>query len=179
MVTKSEEIKKPRRDREDRPRKEDDGFDKILVQIRRVTKVVKGGRTMRFSAVVVVGNRKGSVGIGTGKAGEVPVAIDKATMAAKKNLKQVTILNGTIAHETIASYGTSKVLMLPAKEGTGIIAGGGARSVLELAGIKDIVTKIHGSTNKLNCVKATIKGLTSIRTKEQIAALRGKSVEEI
>ncbi|MBO4412776.1 MAG: 30S ribosomal protein S5, partial [Clostridia bacterium] len=136
----------PRRDR--KPREEKSEFDKVLVAVRRVTKVVKGGRTMRFSALVVVGDRKGSVGIGTGKAKEVPSAIDKATMQAKANMKKISIINGTIPHETVGKYGTSKVLMLPAKVGTGIIAGGSARAVIELAGIKDIVTKIHGSTNK-------------------------------
>ena len=134
---------------------------------------------MRFSAVVVVGDRKGNVGIGTGKAKEVPAAIDKATLQAKTNMVKINIVNGTIPHETIGKYGTSKVLMLPAKEGTGIIAGGSSRAVIELAGIKDIVTKIHGSTNKINCVRATLKGLSSIRTVEQVARLRGKNPEEI
>ena len=134
---------------------------------------------MRFSAVVVVGDRKGNVGIGTGKAKEVPAAIDKATLQAKTNMVKINIVNGTIPHETIGKYGTSKVLMLPAKEGTGIIAGGSSRAVIELAGIKDIVTKIHGSTNKINCVRATLRGLSSIRTVEQVARLRGKNPEEI
>lgn len=167
----------PRRDR--KPREEKSEFDKVLVAVRRVTKVVKGGRTMRFSALVVVGDRKGSVGIGTGKAKEVPSAIDKATMQAKANMKKISIINGTIPHETVGKYGTSKVLMLPAKVGTGIIAGGSARAVIELAGIKDIVTKIHGSTNKINCVRATLKGLTGLRTVEEVARARGKQPEEI
>ena len=166
-----------RRDR--KPREEKSEFDKVLVAVRRVTKVVKGGRTMRFSALVVVGDRKGSVGIGTGKAKEVPAAIDKATMQAKANMKKISIINGTIPHETIGQYGTSRVLMLPAKVGTGIIAGGSARAVIELAGIKDIVTKIHGSTNKINCVRATLKGLTGLRTVEEVARARGKQPEEI
>lgn len=166
-----------RRDR--KPREEKSEFDKVLVAVRRVTKVVKGGRTMRFSALVVVGDRKGSVGIGTGKAKEVPSAIDKATMQAKANMKKISIINGTIPHETVGKYGTSKVLMLPAKVGTGIIAGGSARAVIELAGIKDIVTKIHGSTNKINCVRATLKGLTGLRTVEEVARARGKQPEEI
>lgn len=166
-----------RRDR--KPREEKSEFDKVLVAVRRVTKVVKGGRTMRFSALVVVGDRKGSVGIGTGKAKEVPSAIDKATMQAKANMKKISIINGTIPHETVGKYGTSKVLMLPAKVGTGIIAGGSARAVIELAGIKDIVTKIHGSTNKINCVRATLKGLTGLRTIEEVARARGKQPEEI
>ena len=177
---KREDFRKDRRqDRRERKPPEDSEFDKVLVSVRRVTKVVKGGRTMRFSAVVVVGDRKGNVGIGTGKAKEVPAAIDKATLQAKTNMVKINIVNGTIPHETIGKYGTSKVLMLPAKEGTGIIAGGSSRAVIELAGIKDIVTKIHGSTNKINCVRATLRGLSSIRTVEQVARLRGKNPEEI
>jgi small subunit ribosomal protein S5 len=178
-VAEQKELRKSRGPREERPRREEDGFDKNLVAVRRVTKVVKGGRTLRFSAVVVVGDHKGNVGMGIGKAKEVPVAIDKATMAAKKDMKPINIVNGTIPHEITGKYGTSKILMLPAKPGSGIIAGGGARAVLELAGVQDIVTKIHGSTNKINSVRATLNGLRAVRTKEQIAALRGKSVEEI
>ena len=160
-------------------RREDSEFDKKLVEIRRVAKVVKGGRTMRFSALVVVGNRKGLVGIGTGKSAEVPEAIEKATAAAKKNLITVPIVGTTIPHSVTGKYGSSSVLMLPAKEGTGVIAGGAARSIIDLAGIKDIVTKIHGSTNKINCVKATMNGLVALRTREEIAARRGKAPEEI
>jgi small subunit ribosomal protein S5 len=166
-------------DRRERSPKQDDEFDKELVAVRRVTKVVKGGRTMRFSAVVVVGNHKGTIGLGTGKAREVPEAIDKATLQAKNNFKKINIVNGTIPHNSIGKYGTSTILMFPGKEGCGVIAGGSARAVLQLAGIKDVVTKIHGSTNKINCVKATLKALTSIRTKEEVAAIRGKSVNEI
>lgn len=176
-----DDVRRDRRnDRRERAAKNDDGFDKELVAIRRVAKVVKGGRTMRFSALVVVGNRKGLVGVGTGKAKEIPMAIDKATMQAKNNLRKINIEDErTISHNTIGKYGTSKVLMFPAKEGTGVISGGSARAVIELAGIKDIVTKVHGSRNKINCVKATLEGLASIRTKEEVAALRGKKVEEI
>ena len=177
---KRDDFKRDRRqDKRERKPREDSEFDKVLVAVRRVTKVVKGGRTMRFSALVVVGDRKGRVGIGTGKAKEVPAAIDKATMQAKTNLINVNIVNGTIPHDVIGKYGTSKVLMLPAKEGTGIIAGGSARAVIELAGIKDIVTKIHGSTNKINCVRATLRGLASLRTREEVAKARGKKPEEI
>ena len=179
IVKDEKKFRKDRRERRERKPREDSEFDKVLVSVRRVTKVVKGGRTMRFSAVVVVGDRKGDVGIGTGKAKEVPSAIDKATLQAKTNMVKINIVNGTIPHETIGKYGTSKVLMLPAKEGTGIIAGGSSRAVIELAGIKDIVTKIHGSTNKINCVRATLKGLSSIRTVEEVARLRGKNPEEI
>lgn len=179
IVKDEKKFRKDRRQTRERKPREDSEFDKVLVSVRRVTKVVKGGRTMRFSAVVVVGDRKGNVGIGTGKAKEVPSAIDKATLQAKTNMVKINIVNGTIPHETIGKYGTSKVLMLPAKEGTGIIAGGSSRAVIELAGIKDIVTKIHGSTNKINCVRATLKGLSSIRTIEEVARLRGKNPEEI
>ena len=171
--------KKERAKLEERVKREDDGIEKNLVAVRRVTKVVKGGRTMRFSALVVVGDKKGNVGLGIGKAGEVPAAIDKATAFAKKHMVHVAIVDGTIPHEIIGKYGTSKVHLFPAKPGTGVIAGGSARSVLELAGVKDVVTKIHGSTNKINCVKATLRGLAEIRTKEQIAAMRGIPVEEI
>lgn len=174
-----EDFKRERKGSERRSRREESEFDKALVSVRRVTKVVKGGRTMRFSALVVIGDRKGTVGIGTGRAKEVPSAIDKATLQAKNNLKKINIVNGTIPHDVVGKYGTSKVLMLPAKQGCGVIAGGGTRAVLELAGIKDIVTKIHGSTNKINCVRATLRGLESLRTKEEVALARGKSVEEI
>ena len=167
--------------KEDRkPRVEvSDGFDKKLVEVRRVVKVVKGGRTLRFSALVVVGNKNCQVGYGIGKAAEVSVAVEKATQSAKRNLINVPIVNGTIPHEVIGKYSSTSIIMLPSKQGTGIIAGGAARAVLELSGIKDITAKNHGSTNKINGVKATIQGLLSLRTKEQIAELRGKSVEEI
>lgn len=173
-----EKVKKERPRRDDK-RHEDDGFDKVLVNVRRVTKVVKGGRTMRFSAMVVVGDRKGSVGIGIGKANEVPSAIDKATMAAKKNLIKISTQDTTIPHEIVGKFGSSTVHLIPAKTGTGVIAGGAARSIIELAGIKDIVTKRHGSSNKINLVKATLNGLKALKTKEEIAARRGLNVEEI
>jgi small subunit ribosomal protein S5 len=166
-------------DRHERAPKQEDEFGKELVAVRRVAKVVKGGRTMRFSALVVVGDHKGTIGIGTGKAREVPEAIDKATLQAKNNLRKINIVNGTIPHNSIGKFGTSTIIMFPGKEGCGVIAGGSARAVLQLAGIKDIVTKIHGSTNKINCVKATLKALTSIRTREEVAAICGKSVNEI
>ena len=173
------DFKKDNRGRRDDRRKEVSDIDKVLVSVRRVTKVVKGGRTMRFSAMVVVGDKKGKVGIGIGKANEVPPAIDKATAVAKKHMQAVNSVNGTISHEVIGKFGTSEILMIPAKEGTGLIAGGSARAVLELAGLTDVVTKIHGSTNKINVVKATFDGLNKIKTKEQIAEKRGKAVEEI
>lgn len=182
----AEEIKKKKEDkpannnrRERAQKKEDDGMDKRLVSVRRVTKVVKGGRTMRFSALVVLGDGKGNVGMGIGKANEVPNAIDKATVVAKKNMKKVAIVDGTIPHETTGKYSTTSILMMPAEEGHGVIAGGAARAVLEVAGVKNIVTKIHGSTNRINVVRATLNGLLSLKTREEIAARRGKKPEEI
>ncbi len=173
--------KKFDRKKTDKPvtRREDSEFDKKLVEVRRVAKVVKGGRTMRFSALVVVGNKNGLVGIGTGKANEVPEAVEKATASAKKNLISVPIVETTIPHDVIGKFSSCSVHMFSAPKGTGIIAGGSARAVIELAGIKDIVTKAHGSNNKINGVKATVEGLKKLRTREEIAALRGKSVEEI
>ena len=163
-----------------KPRVEEkDEFDKKLLEVRRVTKVVKGGRTMRFSALVVVGDKKGRVGMGTAKAAEVPMAVEKATKAAKKNLVAVPVVNGTIPYEAIGKFSTTRIIMLPSKAGTGVIAGGAARSVFELAGYTDITSKIHGSTNKINTVRATLNALKNMRTAEQIAMLRGKSVEEL
>ena len=165
--------------RERAPRREASEFDKQVVQVRRVQKVVKGGRTLRFSALVVVGDRKGRVGIGIGKSKEVSAAIEKATTVAKKNVVNIPIVNNTIPHNTIGKFSATSILLLPAPEGTGVIAGGSARSVIELAGIKNIVTKRHGSSNRMNCVKATMAGLLSLKTKEEIARRRGKAVEEI
>ena len=152
--------------------------DKV-VTIKRVTKVVKGGRTMSFAALVVAGDKKGRVGMGTAKASEVPMAIAKAEKAAKKNLVNVPIVNGTVPYEAIGKFSTTRVIILPSKPGTGIIAGGAARAVFELAGYTDITAKIHGSTNKINTVRATLNALKNMRTAEQIAMLRGKSVEEL
>lgn len=158
---------------------ERDEFQKKLVAVNRVTKVVKGGRNMRFSALVVVGDEKGLVGVGMGKAAEVPEAIEKATADAKRHMIRVPLVGTTIPHEVVGVFGRGKVLMIPAEEGTGVIAGGSARSVLELAGIKNIRTKSYGTNNKINCVKATLEGLRSLRTVEEVAKMRGKSVEEI
>lgn len=183
----AEEVKKnktekpqnnPRRERPAK-REENDGLDKRLVHVRRVTKVVKGGRTMRFSALVVIGDGKGNVGMGIGKANEVPNAIDKATVVAKKNMKKIAIVEGTIPHETVGKFSTTSILMLPASEGRGVIASGAARAVLEVAGVKNIVTKIHGSSNRINVVRATLNGLLTLKTREEIAARRGKKPEEI
>lgn len=173
------ERKGGRRPNRDRDNKEDDGLIKKLVAVNRVTKVVKGGRTMRFSALVVVGDGKGMVGIGMAKAAEVPQAIEKANLRAKKAMVKVALVDTTIPHEVIGKFGRGKVLMLPAQPGTGVIAGGPVRNVLEAVGIKDIRTKSYGSNNPINCVKATFDGLVQLRTREQVAALRGKSVEEI
>ncbi len=161
------------------PRKEASEFDKQVVSVRRVQKVVKGGRTLRFSALVVVGDRKGRVGLGIGKSKEVSLAIEKATTIAKKNIVNIPIINDTIPHSTTGKYSATSILLLPAPEGTGVIAGGSARAVIELVGIKNIVTKRHGSSNKMNCVKATMAGLLSLKTKEEIARRRGKAVDEI
>ena len=171
---------KPRQDRRERaPRRENSDIEKKVVSVRRVQKVVKGGRILRFSALVVVGDGKGKVGLGIGKSREVSGAIEKATTIAKKNMKMVPIVDGTIPHETIGKFSSTKILLLPAPAGTGVIAGGSARAVIELAGIGNIVTKRHGSSNKINVVKATFEGLMGLKTKEEIARRRGKSVEEI
>ncbi|MDR3319095.1 MAG: 30S ribosomal protein S5 [Clostridiales bacterium] len=157
----------------------DGDLKRKLVAVNRVTKVVKGGRNMRFSAVVVVGDEKGSVGIGTGKASEVPEAIEKAVAQAKKNIITIALSGTTIPHEVKGIFGKGNVLMMPAAEGTGVIAGGSVRAVVELAGIKDITTKSYGSSNPINCVKATLEGLRALRSPERVAALRGKTVDEI
>lgn len=164
---------------ERRPRREQKEFDSQVVAINRVTKVVKGGRNFRFSALVVVGDHKGRVGIGTGKAKEVPDAIRKAEENAKKNVFTVPMVGTTIPHEITGEYGAGAVFMRPASEGTGISAGGPARAVLELAGITDILTKCLGSRTKINVVRATVEGLKNLKTVEQVAALRGKTPEEI
>ena len=155
-------------------------FNDRVVAIKRVSKTVKGGRTMRFSALVVVGDGKGRVGVGLGKAGEVPEAIRKGKEAATKNIVTVAIdENQSIPHDFIGTFGSAHVLLKRAPEGTGIIAGGPARAVVELAGIKNIRTKSLGSNNKTNVVLATLAGRTAIRTPEETAKKRGKSVEEI
>ena len=150
-----------------------------VVAINRVAKVVKGGRTFRFSAVVVVGDENGHVGVGNGKAAEVPDAIKKAIQEAKNNLVEVPVVGTTIPHEFVGSFGSARVMLKPAEEGTGVIAGGSVRPVLELAGYKDIRTKILGTTNPRNVVYATIEGLKSMSTVEQVAKKRGKKVEDI
>ncbi|MBD9074689.1 30S ribosomal protein S5 [bacterium] len=155
-------------------------LEEKVINLSRVTKVTKGGRHFRFSATVVVGNRKGLVGMGTGKANEVNDAIAKASKAANKNVTRVALQDArTIPHEATGKVGRAVVLIKPAKEGTGVIAGGAARAVLELAGVKDIVSKSLGSNTKVNVAKATLEALKSERTPAKIAALRGKKVEEL
>ena len=160
-------------------REEDNRYLEKLVAVNRVSKTVKGGRNMRFSALMVVGDEKGRVGCGMGKAVEIPEAIRKGLEAAKKTMITVPLNGTTIPHEVVGVFGTGKVKMLPAPEGTGVIAGGPVRAVLEACGIKDIVTKSIGSNNKINMVRATLAGLAQLRSAEQVAQLRGKSVEEL
>ena len=154
-------------------------FVEKVVYLNRVSKTVKGGRVMKFSALVVVGDGKGTVGYGLGKAAEVSEAILKGIADAKKNMVKVSLAGGTIPHDVIGVYGAGKVLMKPAPEGTGVIAGGAVRSVLEAVGITNITARCLRSNNPQNVVKATMEGLKALRSPEQVAAIRGKSVEEI
>ncbi|ATG97187.1 30S ribosomal protein S5 [Mesoplasma lactucae] len=165
--------RKPKRNTQNRrPRQEKDDFEEKVVTIRRVTKVTKGGRHFRFAAVVVVGNKKGQVGFGTGKANEVPDAIKKAVKEARKNLITVPLRGTTIPHEILGTYGAGKVLIKPAKEGTGVIAGGPARAVIELAGISDIYAKSLGSNTPINMIRATLDGLANVQTLDRVNELR-------
>ena len=160
-------------------REQESEFLEKLVAVNRVSKTVKGGRNMRFSALMVVGDEKGRVGCGMGKAVEIPEAIRKGLEDAKKAMINVPMNGTTIPHEVVGVFGTGTVKLLPAPEGTGVIAGGPVRAVLEACGIKDIVTKSIGSNNKINMVRATLAGLSQLRSAEQVAALRGKTVEEL
>ena len=154
-------------------------LEERVVNINRVAKVVKGGRNFRFAALVVVGDKNGHVGVGIGKAQEVPEAIRKASQDAKKHIFTVPIVNTTIPHQVTGIFGAGRVLLKPAGEGTGVIAGGPVRAVCDLAGIKDVRSKSLGTSNPQNIVNATVEGLKSLKTAEQVAKLRGKSVEEI
>jgi small subunit ribosomal protein S5 len=156
-----------------------DGYQEKLVAVTRNAKVVKGGRIFGFSALTVVGDGNGRIGIGRGKAREVPAAIQKAMESARRNLVQIELNGTTLFHPVKARHGASKIVMFPASDGTGIIAGGAMRAILELAGIQNVLAKCIGSTNKVNIVRATLKGLLSMTSPEYIAQKRGKSVEEI
>ncbi|HET7815044.1 MAG TPA: 30S ribosomal protein S5 [Candidatus Baltobacteraceae bacterium] len=159
--------------------RDNSGFEETVVRVNRVAKVVKGGKRFSFSALVVVGDRKGKVGFAIGKAGEVPEAIRKAVEQARKNLVTVPMVEKTIPHLVNHQIGAAKVLLKPAAPGTGVIAGGPMRAVLELAGIHDILTKCLGTNNPINVVYATVEALRSLKTAEQVAAIRGKSVADI
>ncbi|MDD7183884.1 30S ribosomal protein S5 [Peptostreptococcus porci] len=154
-------------------------LEERVIEVRRVTKVVKGGRNFRFAALVVVGDGNGHVGIGSGKAMEVPDAIRKAVEDAKKNLIVVPRVGTTVPHEVVGHFGAGKILIMPAKQGTGVLAGGPVRAVLELAGVMDVRAKSTGSNNPRNMVNATMEGLKELKTAESIARLRGKKVEEL
>ena len=154
-------------------------FKDRLVAVNRVSKTVKGGRNARFSALVVIGDEQGHVGAGMGKAVEIPEAIRKANEDAKKNMVNVPLSGTTLPHEAVGYYSTAKVVLIPAPEGTGVIAGGAARAVLEMAGVRNIRTKSLGSNNKQNVVLATMEALRSLKSPEDVARLRGKSVEEV
>lgn len=163
----------------DRDQRTEGDLQEKLVQVNRVAKTVKGGRIMSFTALTVVGDGKGRVGYGRGKAREVPVAIQKAMEAARRNMVKVELVEGTLQYPVKAAHGASKVYMQPASEGTGVIAGGAMRAVLELAGVHNVLAKCYGSTNPVNVVRATFKGLQDMRAPEEVAAKRGKTIEEI
>ena len=159
--------------------KPDDGMREKMIAINRVTKVVKGGRIMGFAALTVVGDGDGRIGMGKGKSKEVPVAVQKAMEEARRKMIKVTLKNGTLQHAVTGQHGASKVMMMPAKEGTGVIAGGPMRAIFEVLGVVNVVAKSNGSTNPYNMVRATLDGLSKMSTPSEIAAKRGKSLEDI
>jgi len=165
--------------RRERPEAERDEYSSATIAINRTAKVVKGGRRFSFSALIVVGDGKGMVGVGMGKASEVPEAIRKGTEQAKKSLFQVPLVKGTIPHDALGHYGAGEVMLRPASRGTGVIAGGPVRALLEQAGVRDVVTKCIGSNNPHNVVRATMAALRQLRTADQVSARRGKAVEEL
>lgn len=169
---------RPHGDRRDhrRPKEEVKEYEEVVVDINRISKTVKGGRRMRFSALVVIGNKKGKFGFGTGKAAEVPDAIKKALEAAKRNTYNMHIVKGgTIAHEIIGKFGACEVFLKPAPEGTGIIAGGPVRAILELAGIRNVTSKVYGSRAPINIIRATTNGISNLKSYSQVQALRAKA----
>jgi small subunit ribosomal protein S5 len=157
----------------------DDGLREKMIAVNRVTKVVKGGRILGFAALTVVGDGDGRIGMGKGKAREVPVAVQKAMERARRGMQRVPLKNGTLHHAVEAKHGASKVILAPAAEGTGVIAGGPMRAIFDVMGVRNVVAKSHGSTNPYNMVRATLKALEALRTPAEVAAKRGKSVEEI
>jgi len=159
--------------------KRDDGLIEKMISVNRVTKVVKGGRVMGFAALTVVGDGDGRVGMGKGKSKEVPVAVQKAMEESRRNLAKMNLKNGTLHHAVIGRHGAAKVVMQPASEGTGIIAGGAMRAVFEAVGVRDVLAKCIGSSNPYNVVRATLNGLQSVNSPSEIAAKRGKNIEEI
>ena len=175
---KGDRKERPNKKKDDRQQQDGDLQEK-LVQVNRVAKVVKGGRIFGFTALTVVGDGKGKVGFGRGKAREVPIAIQKAMDAARRNMIQVKLDGSTLQYPIKARHGASKVFMQPASEGTGVIAGGAMRAVLEIAGVQNVLAKCYGSTNPVNVVRATFEGLRAMRAPEDVAAKRGKTTEEI
>lgn len=163
----------------DEARKNEEGLQEKLIQVNRVAKVVKGGRIFAFTALTAVGDGNGRVGFGRGKAREVPLAIQKAMEAARRNMITVSLDGNTLEYPVKARHGASKIYMQPASEGTGIIAGGAMRAILELAGVQNVLSKCHGSTNPVNVVNATFNGLKNMRSAESVAAKRGKTLEDI
>jgi small subunit ribosomal protein S5 len=157
----------------------DDGLKEKMIAVNRVTKVVKGGRILGFAALTVVGDGDGRIGMGKGKAREVPVAVQKAMDSARRGMARIPLKSGSVHHTVIAKHGAAKVILAPAQEGTGVIAGGPMRAIFDVMGVRNIVAKSHGSTNPYNMVRATIKALEKLRTPSQIAAKRGKTVEEL